>query len=132
MNIFFYFRPPGQKRNVFLFLKISISKVWIAAFHKMSRFNFVQKLLQFQVQKSGRISQKFYLQKMKFMTSHAKWLTPLSLVQNCWNFLQMNKTSRGTKVKEYFWEILQISNSENGPKNDKFIISRLICVLKLA
>ena len=32
---------------------------WISAFYRMSKLNFVQKLLQFQFPKFGRISHKF-------------------------------------------------------------------------
>ena len=71
---------------------------WITTFYRMSKFNFVQKLLQFQFRKFGRISHKFPDKNefLEYITQ--KDSRPTIFVQNGWNFYQMTTTCRETKL----------------------------------
>ncbi len=97
---------------------------WIAAFYRMSKFNFVQKLLQFQFRKFGRISHKFPDKNeiLEYITQKDSRLT--IFVQNGWNFHQMTTTCRETKLRSMFGKfwilaVLYSFESKNGPKNEK-------------
>ena len=88
------------------------------------KFNFVQKLLQFQFRKFGRISHKFTDKNeiLEYITQ--KDSRPTIFVQNGWNFHQMTTTCRGTKLRSIFGKFWILSflysfESENGPKNEK-------------
>ena len=82
---------------------------WITAFSRMSKFNFVQRLLQFQFWKFGRISHKFLDKNeiLEYITQ--KVSRPTIFVQNVWNFHQMTTPCRGTKLMEIFWKFSKLA-----------------------
>ena len=95
---------------------------WITAFYRMSRFNFVQKLLQFLYWKFGRISRKFPDKNefLEYITQ--KDSRPTIFIQNGWNFYQMTTTCRGTKLRSIFWKFnFANSSTKMSPKMLNFV-----------
>ena len=76
---------------------------WNTAFYWMSKFDFVQKLLQFQFRKFGSISQK-----LPEKNEVLRYLTPYNFGSKCLKFLPDDHNMWGKIVKEYFWEYLNI------------------------
>ena len=125
LTILFSLRVRGVRGQKMMFGYFQRSEwAWITAFYRMSKFNFVQKLLQFQFRKFGRISHKFP-DKNEFLEYITQKVSrPTIFVQNGWNFHQITTTCRGTKLRSIFGKfwilaVLYSFESENWPKNEK-------------